>query len=167
MRIRKKWLTDQKKTLPFADEGIVAILLEQPMVNRHLNRYALSFVLGVLCNGCIMYVPDWLHLNARESKAETFLPSIIPGQTTKEEVYRMLGEPDGYSWNRNELVYRWKKLKFLLLLPFGYSDFGVVTARRKYMLLISLDERGVIVEKKLEEDLGWKQGLRGLWQKDE
>ena len=135
------------------------------MVKRHLNRGALIFLLGVLCTGCI-YVPDALHLSARERKVESFLPSIIPGQTTKEEVYLLLGEPDGYSWNQNQLVYRWKKLKFFLMLPFGYTDAGVVTARRKYKLLIILDERGVVVEKKLEEDLDWKQGINGLWSKE-
>ncbi len=132
----------------------------------HLKRYAVSVLLGVLCHGCIMYVPDALRLSARERSVETSLPSIIPGQTTREEVYRMLGEPDGYSWNQNQLVYRWKKLKFFLMLPFGYTDAGVVTTRRKYKLLITLDERGVVLEKKLEADVDWKHGFSGLLSKE-
>ncbi|MGE0826149.1 MAG: hypothetical protein AB7G75_17145 [Candidatus Binatia bacterium] len=123
------------------------------MGTRYLHRYTLSFLLGVLCPGCL-YVPDALHLSTRESKVDTFLPAIIPGQTTKEEVYRMLGAPDGFSWNKNELVYRWKKLKFFLLVPSSYMGAAVAT-HRKYRLLITLDEHGVVVRKELQDDVEW------------
>ena len=88
---------------------------EQSIGKRHLRRYALSIFLSVLCGGCIMYVPDSWTRSARESRAEAIIPSIIPGQTTKEEVYLLLGEPDErYS---NQLVYSWQKFKFLFVSP--------------------------------------------------
>jgi hypothetical protein len=125
---------------------------EQSIGKRHLRRYALSIFLGVLCDGCIMYVPDALNRTARESRAVATLPSIIPGQTTEEEVLLALGEPDAYFGN--QLFYSWRKFKFLLFLV-GTSSAGGTKAYKNSRLVITVDEHGVVSEQKLEDDWDW------------
>ena len=99
-----------------------------------------------------MYVPDAWNRTVRESRALATLPSIIPGQTTKEEVILALGEPDAFYGN--QLFYTWRKFKFLFFLAGGYAAKGA-TAHKKCTLIITFDDSGVVVEQKLEEDLDW------------
>lgn len=99
-----------------------------------------------------MYVPDSLTRGTRESRAVAIIPSIIPGQTTKEEVLLALGAPDAYFGN--QLFYSWQKFKFLLVLAGGYQIKGV-KAYKKCTLIVTFDERGVVSEQKLEDDWDW------------
>lgn len=113
----------------------------------------MSIFLSVLCSGCILYVPDAVKRTAREKRIVATLPSIIPGQTTKEEVVLALGEPDAILGN--QMFYAWRKFKFLFFLAGGYSAGGA-RADKKGTLIITVDERGVVSEQKLEGDWEWK-----------
>ncbi len=124
------------------------------MGRRHLRRWTWSIFLSVLCSGCIMYVPDGVNLTARESKVVAALPTIIPGQTTKEEVVLTLGEPDAILGN--QMFYAWRKFKFLFFIAGGYSAAGT-KAHKKSTLIITFDERGVVSGQKLEEDWEWRR----------
>jgi outer membrane protein assembly factor BamE (lipoprotein component of BamABCDE complex) len=95
-----------------------------------------------------------LNRTARESGVVATLPSIVPGQTTKEEVLLALGEPDAFYGN--QFFYSWRKFKFLLILPpAGYFPAGA-TAHKKSTLVITFDERGVVSEQKIEGDWEWR-----------
>jgi hypothetical protein len=101
----------------------------------------------------------------REETVVTFIPSIIPGHTTKDEVFLALGEPDEVSPDENRLVYRWRKLKFAALItglpPTASAD---VTAEEKYRLVLTFDERGRVLQKKVEIDSDWSSSfLPHLW----
>ena len=57
------------------------------MRRQDVMRYVLSLSLSVLCAGCIMYLPDAWTRSERENQVLAMIPSITPGQTTRQRVY--------------------------------------------------------------------------------
>ena len=74
--------------------------------------------------------------------------TIIPGHTTKEEVFLALGEPDEVSPDGSSFVYRWAKVKLLIVGP---SYGGPVEMGKKYKLIITFDEHRVVTQREVQE----------------
>jgi hypothetical protein len=75
---------------------------------------------------------------------------IIPAQTTKEDVFLALGEPDEVSPDRRSLIYRWGKLKFLLI-PMTSAAAPIPEVWKQYQLLIAFDEHEVVTRREIQE----------------
>jgi len=76
--------------------------------------------------------------------------TIVPSQTTKEEVFLALGEPDEVSPDGNRLVYRWTKVKAVLIIV-GPGGGVSIPIKKGYKLIITLDERGVVLHREFHE----------------
>ena len=78
------------------------------------------------------------------------MTTIIPGQTTKENVFLALGEPDEVSPDGSRLVYRWTKVKAIWIAAGPYGGGGSGRIPRKYQLIIIFDGRGVVVHREFQ-----------------
>jgi outer membrane protein assembly factor BamE (lipoprotein component of BamABCDE complex) len=79
----------------------------------------------------------------RNVREETAL-MIIPGQTTRGEVFLVLGEPDQYLLDGSRVVYNWAKVKAL----HPYAPESV----QKSSLIITFDERGVVAQREVQKN---------------
>jgi outer membrane protein assembly factor BamE (lipoprotein component of BamABCDE complex) len=117
------------------------------MSEKSPHTYLRYIVFSALCIGCIvpvsMYTPD----SRRNVREETAL-MLIPGQTTKEEVYLTLGAPDEVSPDGRQLIYNWAKEKALV----GIAPYAPPTPIvQKSSLIITFDERGVVVQREIQK----------------
>lgn len=82
------------------------------MTRQSLTRYVgFCATLGVICAGCIVIPTDFHTSDSRTNVQEETVATINPGQTTKEDVYLALGEPDEVSPDGGQMVYYWTKVK--------------------------------------------------------
>jgi len=90
------------------------------------------------------------------------MTTIIPGQTTKEDVFLALGEPDEVSPDGSRLVYRWTKVKAIVIIAMPGGGGGAEIPK-KYQLIITFDGRGVVVHREFQSriltPLESRQGL--------
>ena len=124
------------------------------MLKQVLSRgLGLCIVLSIIGMGCLpVPVPfTWYGKQSRTNVSEEIALTIIPGQTTKQEVFLALGEPDEVSPDGRTLVYRWAKVKLLLIPVFGPGPIG--TTGKKYELVITFDERGVVEKQEVKESI--------------
>ena len=91
-------------------------------------------------------------LDSRTNVREETTTTIIPGQTTKEDVFLALGEPDEVSPDGSRLVYRWTKVKLVLIIV-GPGGGASIPITKGYKLIITLDERGVVLHREFHGEL--------------
>jgi len=121
------------------------------MTRQFRNRcLSLCVILGALSTGCVIpmdYHPSDSRTNVREETTTT----IIPGQTTKQDVFLGLGEPDEASPDGSRLVYRWIKVKAIVHWPCFFP--GCVGGSSKfvkwYALIITFDEPGLVLHREV------------------
>jgi hypothetical protein len=121
------------------------------MLKQIMNRgQGLCLVLIIIGTGCLpVPIPfTWYGEQSRTNVDEAAAKVIIPGRTTKEEVVLMLGGPDEVSPDGRSLVYRWAKIKFLLLPVFGPGP--VPKVQKQYQLLITFDEHGMVTQREIQ-----------------
>ena len=119
------------------------------------RRIGLWIVVSAMCTGCPVPVPmTWCGAHSRTNVNEETALTIIPGQTTKQEVFLALGEPDEVSPDGKTLAYRWAKVKLLLLFGRGALPVG-----KKYKLLITFDEHGVITQREVQDSFALDPNL--------
>ena len=116
------------------------------------RRLGLWIVVGAMCTGCIPV--NWYGARSRRNVSEETALTLIPGQTTKQEVFLALGEPDEVSLDGKTLAYRWAKVKLLIV---GY--YGALPVGKKYKLLITFDERGVVTQREVQDSFTLAPGL--------
>jgi hypothetical protein len=114
------------------------------------------FLLFFVCNACVIVPVPWdSYLDeTRQHITPVVLNSIIPGQTTKEEVFLILGEPDKASEDGSRLAYSWikTKAKVLILAGGGYSGVaGIADINKQFIFSVTFDERNVVLEKGVHE----------------
>ena len=122
------------------------------MLKQIMNRgLGLCVVLSVIGTGCLpVPVPfTWYGQQSRTNVDEAAAKVIIPGQTTKEEVVLMLGGPDEVSPDGRSLIYRWAKVKFLLIQAVA-PPLGIPKVEKQYQLLITFDENGVVMQREVQ-----------------
>ena len=112
----------------------------------------LCMVLSVMDIGCLpVPVPfAWYAKHSRTNVDEATARIIIPAETTKEDVFLALGEPDEVSPDRRSLIYRWVKLKFLLI-PMTSAAAPIPEVWKQYQLLIAFDEHEVVTRREIQE----------------
>jgi hypothetical protein len=93
---------------------------------------------------------NWYGAHSRTNVSEETALTIIPGHMTKEEVYLALGAPDEVSPDRRTLTYRWAKVRLLVLGGSGRAG-GFAELGKKYKLIISFDERGMVTQREVQE----------------
>ena len=123
------------------------------MLKQIMNQgLSLCLVLCVIEMGCLpVPVPfTWYGQQSRTNVDEAAARIIIPGQTTKEEVVLKLGGPDEVSSDGRALIYRWAKVKFLLI-PMGYAPLPEIPkVQKQYQLLITFDEHGIVTKREVQ-----------------
>src|SRR3972149_9007307 len=72
--------------------------------------------LGAICAGCVIIPTDYHTPDSRTNVREETTITIIPGQTTKEDIFLALGEPDEVSPDGSRLVYHWTKVKAIWIV---------------------------------------------------
>jgi hypothetical protein len=112
-------------------------------------------LLSYSLSGCVIIpIPrDSSPTDTRQNIAPGIVSPIIPGQTTKEEVFLTLGEPDEVSEDGSRLAYHWFKTKgTIILLAFmfiGGADFD-----KEYVFNITFNENNLVMETAVH-DLGY------------
>lgn len=115
------------------------------MPGKPLHIYLRYVLLSAICTGCIIPVSYYAPVSRRNVQEKTAL-TIIPGQTTREEVLLALGPPDQISPNGNQIVYSWEKVKAIVGFGYGYGH-----AIQRSNLVITFDERNVVVQREIEK----------------
>ena len=121
--------------------------VEYPMAKNSFHRNLLCIIFSGLCAGCIVPWNDYAAGSRRNVREET-AQMIIPGQTTKEEVYFALGAPDEVSPDGSRVVYNWAKVKALVGVGLGATSEAV----QKSSLIITFNERGVVVQREVQHN---------------
>ena len=115
------------------------------MTRQSLTRcLGLCVIFGALCAGCIIIPTDYHTSDSRTNVREETTTTIIPAQTTKQDVFLALGEPDEASPDGSRLVYRWIKVKAIVLV-----DHSGGPLKKWYFLTITFDERGVVLHREV------------------
>lgn len=108
-------------------------------------RAVLSAVLCMIATGCVIPT-NYYTSDSRKNVTETMAELIVPGKTTKEDVFLSLGEPDWVSLDETSFTYRWTKVRAILIVPGSpYAGGGTGgTFDRDYGLVIDFDNNGVV-----------------------
>jgi outer membrane protein assembly factor BamE (lipoprotein component of BamABCDE complex) len=122
------------------------------MPGKSLHIYLRYVLLSAICTGCMIPVSYYTPGSRRNVQEKTAL-TIIPGQTTREEVLAALGAPDQVSPNGSQMVYSWEKVKAIGGFGYGYGE-----AIQRSNLVITFDERNVVVQREIE-----KKGFPTFW----
>ena len=77
------------------------------------------------------------------------MPQIVPGATTKEEVFLMLGEPDEVSSDECRMAYRWTKVKALWAVG-GYGSVAAGSVEKESEFVVTIGDNGLVSWKKVE-----------------
>jgi hypothetical protein len=114
----------------------------------------LSFI-----SGCVVLpVPvDYYQSESRENIENKISEVIVPGKTCKDEVFLILGEPDDALDDDRSLVYRNKKVKYLIFwgITAGYiGSAGVGEWDQDYHLEINFDENGIVTNTSFRKGYG-------------
>ena len=118
------------------------------------KRVGFCVTLGAMCAGCIIIPTDYHTPDSRTNVREETTITIIPGQTTKEDIFLALGEPDEVSPDGRQLVYHWNKVKAIWVVvpgPGPPTSFGggggSGQLKKEYYLIITFDERGAVMHR--------------------
>lgn len=95
--------------------------------------------------GCLIIPTDYYTDSSRQNVTDKPPETIIPGQTSREEVLLRLGEPDGASPDETELWYDAEKVTAWLIV--GRSGDEII---RHYLLIIHFDRNGVVESQRVE-----------------
>lgn len=119
--------------------------------------YKMNLVLPIifLCSclvsaGCV-YIPTDYHAGtSRREIGDKDTSKIIPGESTKEDVLLLLGEPDRTSPGGKTLLYTWSKVKYLVYIhPFPLLDEVVEDTT----LVIIFNEKGFVENAEYQKSL--------------
>ena len=116
------------------------------MSRKSLSRYLGLILLSAIGSGCIPV--NYYETGSRRNVQEETALTILPGQTNREDVLFALGAPDEVSPDGSCIVYNWAKVKAL----FG-SEVGSGKIVQKSSLIITFDERGVVVQREVQKNL--------------
>ena len=116
----------------------------------------LLILLSLSFNACVVIpIPRDSHPEGtRQNITQDLVDSLVPGQTTKEEVLLKLGEPDVVSKGGSRFAYHWFKIKASIFWAIGgyYGGKGDITdIRREYIFSVTFDETGLVLEKGIQE----------------
>lgn len=114
---------------------------------RRKFRRGLFLLLSFFLSGCIVIpIPRDAHPPETRQNIKPEGPSpIVPGQTTKDEVFLILGEPDEASEDGSRVAYYWLKTKATVFLV-AFNFFGVADWNKQYVFNITFDEKNVVLE---------------------
>jgi len=110
------------------------------------RRLGLCVIFGAICAGCIIIPTDYHTSDSRTNIREETTTTINPGHTTKEDVFLAFGEPDEVSPDGRRLIYRWIKVKAI----WGTYGGGGGDIKKEYNLVITFNERGVVVHREFQ-----------------
>lgn len=121
------------------------MIARSPLPTLRSGRQTINIVLLAvlsLTSGCLIIpIPGKTPLEGKEVK-QADLAFLQPGETAKEEVTRTLGKPAILWRDENILVYRWVKLRGVLVwvVGGGYSaQAGTIDVTQEYACLIKFD----------------------------
>ena len=105
----------------------------------------LTVLLLAVCAGCIVIPTDYYRRSSRKNVSKETQRLIIPGQTTKEDVFLALGEPDEVSRHGSWIAYQWTKVKgfWLIIIPAGPP----IQMERDYSVIITFDDHGLVLKR--------------------
>ena len=123
---------------------------------KRVGWLGLSILLLISFNACVVIpIPRDSHPEGtRQNITQDSVDSVVPRHTTKEEVLLKLGEPDVVSEGGSRFAYHWIKIKATVLWAvwLGYGGPGGITdIRREYILSVTFDETGMVLEKGIHE----------------
>ena len=105
--------------------------------------------------GCLIIPVDYYQTGSRHNLNPQTEASLRVGETTKEEVLLLLGEPDLVSDDGQELGYAWTKVKALVFIAAGSAGGGVGGGaasgelERSYVLSVSFDSSNRVTQARL------------------
>lgn len=106
---------------------------------------------ATVCTGCIAFPTDFHDFDSRENIEDVGLDSIIVGETSKEEMFLRLGEPDVVLDERRVYEYHWEKIKGIFIVGGGYSAAGGAWTK-KSRLVIEFDDQGLVMDRRIVAD---------------
>ena len=111
-------------------------------VQKSTIRTVLCIVLCMMATGCIP--TNYYTSDSRKNVSQKMAELIVPGETTKEDVFLSLGEPDEVSLDETSFTYRWTKvIAIWFVATSGYTG-GFVDMERDYNIVIDFDKNGVV-----------------------
>jgi len=109
-----------------------------------------------LCAGCIILPVDYYYAGSRKNISEQIQAKLVVGVTTMEDVLLALGEPEQSFPKLNVLVYKWDKVKALLLYATpapAPNGAGAVEIEKHYELDLTFDTNNILSEATLISNL--------------
>jgi outer membrane protein assembly factor BamE (lipoprotein component of BamABCDE complex) len=106
-----------------------------------------------LFSGCLLYIPtpNYHDTDSRKNVSQATTNSIVSGQTTKEEVVLMRGEPDVVDESETSWTYKWTKIRGVMVLILIPSTGVGGEDRREYELIITFDKDGTVEKTELNK----------------
>lgn len=117
----------------------------------NILRTGLAVALCALCTGCLIVPVDYHTSESRKNVSEEAKETLKPGETTKEDVFIKLGEPDEVSPDGRCLVYKWEKVKAIWFVG-GYGSAAAGTFDRIYSLGLCFDDRGLFLRHDVKKE---------------
>ena len=93
------------------------------------------------------------------------MANIIPGQTTKEEVFQNIGEPDVVSEDGSRMAYHSIKNKAWILYAMPGGASGISYLKRQYIFSVTFDER-IVLEKGVQGRPMAAESFQRQWKVD-
>ncbi|ALP66021.1 MULTISPECIES: hypothetical protein [Paraburkholderia] len=112
----------------------------------------ISLITVPLCAGCIIFPVDYYYVGSRKNISEQTQAKLVVGVTTMEDVLLVLGEPEQSFPKLNVLVYKWDKVKALLLYAAPVpapNGAGAVEIGKHYELDLTFDTNNILSETNL------------------
>ena len=95
-----------------------------------------------ICTSCAIIPTDFHAFDSRKNISEETTELLLPGKTTKLDVYLTLGEPEGVSADGTWLIYSWEKIKTIWFAVGPHGGGGGGSFYKKYDFAIFFDENG-------------------------
>lgn len=127
------------------------------------KKLPVLFILMLLgINACVIIPTDYHLEGTRNNVTQETLAAFIPGQTTKEEVLRNLGEPDVVAEDGSRIAYHSIKNKawYLFFAPYA-AEYGGI--KRQYVFSLTFDERNIVHEIGVQKRPMTIDGLKRVW----
>ena len=110
---------------------------------------ALCVVTCAFFSSCLVIPANYYTSDSRKNISDEIMPQIVPGVTTREDVFLTLGEPDEQSPDERRMIYRWTKVKALWAI--GGSGAAVSgTVEKESQFVITIGDDGVVSGKRVE-----------------
>jgi outer membrane protein assembly factor BamE (lipoprotein component of BamABCDE complex) len=103
----------------------------------------------IVLAGCVVVPVSYYTSDSRQNITDDILPQIVPGKSTRNEVFLQLGEPDDISSDERRVTYQWTKVKAIWAVG-GYGSGAAGTIEKESLFVIEFDIDGIVSEKKLE-----------------